>query len=123
MGSLYSHLHRRGGFPVMLTFPPHLITTTVLLTFLPGNFDYAESSRDTLWIGVVLFAVGFAKGYGLIWVLLRTCPSLAMATASSRSLSTTCQVETLGGGSWHGCDPAVVFYGHQGFLLIWIWLD
>lgn len=92
-----------------------IIAATVLLTsILRGTLIMRSRLVTALWIGVVLFAVGFAKGYGLIWVLLIPC--LAMATAHRDRSQFFAGWKLLAAGVGMAVILLSSFYGHQRFF-------
>ena len=94
-----------------------IVVATVLLTsLLRGTLVMRNRLITVLWIAVMLFAVGFIKGYGPIWVLI--IPFLAMAATRRDRIQFLVGWKVLAVGVGLAMILMSSFYIHQRYLAL-----
>lgn len=92
-----------------------IVAVIALLTsLLRGTFVMRNRRTIVAWIGVLLFGVGFIKGYGLIWVI--SIPLLAAAAARRACAQPAIGWKLLAGGVGLAVLLMSPFYVHQRYM-------
>ncbi len=92
-----------------------IVAATALLSSLArGTFVMKNRCATVAWIGVVLFGVGFIKGYGLMWVMF--IPILAGLAARRAGALPVFDWKLLAAGVGLALVLMAPFYSHQRFL-------